>query len=83
MIEAGGPSTSEFSGMLSQVAGCARPTGGSHGLTTRGPAQRFKGKAKAAPTTRCEKQRGQGHYKARALQSPSLLSERFLEYEPY
>jgi hypothetical protein len=48
MIETGGPSTSEFSGMLSQVAGCAHPTGGSHGLTIEGPAQRGEG-AKRRP----------------------------------
>src|SRR5215217_9387925 len=29
--------------------GCARPTGGSHGRTTRGPAQRRGRNAKAAP----------------------------------
>jgi len=34
----------------SRLAWCARPTGGSHGLTTDAPAQRIKGaKLKAAP----------------------------------
>jgi hypothetical protein len=39
MIEAGAPSTDELS---LNFRGCARPTGGSHGRTTEGPAQRFK-----------------------------------------
>jgi hypothetical protein len=37
MIEADAPSTEEVVSVS-----CARPTGGSHGLTTHDPAQRFK-----------------------------------------
>ena len=45
MIEADAPSTEEVVSVS-----CARPTGGSHGLTTDAPAQRIKGaKLKAAP----------------------------------
>jgi hypothetical protein len=44
MIEADAPSTEEVVSVS-----CARPTGGSHILTTHDPAQRFKGaKRKAA-----------------------------------
>jgi hypothetical protein len=39
MIDAGAPSTSE---VRECYPWCARPTGDSHGRTTRGPAQRFK-----------------------------------------
>jgi hypothetical protein len=47
MIEAGAPSTGGLRGMFVR---CARPTGGSHGLTTDAPAQRSKGtKLRAAP----------------------------------
>ena len=47
MIEAGGPSTSEFQECYPKS--CARPTGGSHGLTTEVPrnASRGKGKGRA------------------------------------
>src|SRR5215211_3883114 len=48
MIEAGAPSTGDV-GMSSRR--CARPTGGSHGRTTRGPAQR-RGDAKQRPRLR-------------------------------
>src|SRR5687767_5634089 len=41
MIEAGGPSTSEFQECYPKS--CARPTGSRHGRTTRGPAQRGEG----------------------------------------
>src|SRR5215204_3546654 len=45
MIEADAPSTEEV-----VPVSCARPTGGSHVLTTHDPAQRFKGaKRRAAP----------------------------------
>jgi hypothetical protein len=40
MREAGGPSTG---GLLAYFPRCVRPTGGSHGLTTRDPAQREEG----------------------------------------
>jgi hypothetical protein len=47
MIEADAPSTEE---VVCTLAERARPTGGSHGLTTDAPAQRIKGaKLKAAP----------------------------------
>jgi hypothetical protein len=46
MIEADAPSTEEVVSVS-----CARPTGGSHGRTTRGPAQRFSG-AKRRPGPR-------------------------------
>jgi hypothetical protein len=46
MIEAGEPNT-EVVVAVSSVS-CARPTGGSHGLTTHDPAQRCKG-AKRRP----------------------------------
>jgi hypothetical protein len=53
---------------------CARPTGDSHGLTARGPTQRFKvqceGRAKGRSKTR-----GQGQYKGRsplAKETPTL-----------
>jgi hypothetical protein len=47
MIEAGGPSTSEFQECYPKS--CARPTGGSHGLTTEVPrnAERGKGMGRA------------------------------------
>jgi hypothetical protein len=46
MREAGAPRTGE---VVACFPGCARPTGGSHVLTTHDPAQRFKGaKRKAA-----------------------------------
>jgi hypothetical protein len=45
MREAGGPSTREVAACF---PGCARPTGGRHGLTTDDPVQRFKG-AKRRP----------------------------------
>jgi hypothetical protein len=41
MIEAGAPSTED-------AFGSARPTGDSHGLTARGPAQRFEGAKRRA-----------------------------------
>jgi hypothetical protein len=41
MIEAGGPSTSEFQERYPKS--CARPTGGRYVRTTDDPAQRFKG----------------------------------------
>jgi hypothetical protein len=75
MIEAGGPSTSELQACFPKS--CARPTGGSHGLTARGPAQRGEGaKAKAAPR-KVPKKRGQGHYKGRSPvgSRPEVLEE--------
>src|SRR5215211_8210380 len=45
MIEADAPSTEE---VVCRLAERARPTGGSHGRTTRGPAQRVEG-AKRRP----------------------------------
>ena len=48
MREAGAPITRKL--LLRFGQECAHPTGGSHGLTTDAPAQRFKGaKLKAAP----------------------------------
>jgi hypothetical protein len=45
MIEAGAPNTEEVG-----AVSCARPTGGGHDHTTRGPAQRGEGaKLTAAP----------------------------------
>src|SRR5687768_7194930 len=46
MIEAGATSTSEFQECCPKR--CARPTGGSHGRTTRGPAQRAAGAKRRA-----------------------------------
>ena len=69
MIEAGGPSTSEFQECYPKH--CARPTGGSHGLTAADPAQRFKGaKRMAAPKGR--KQAGQWQYKGRSPKASTL-----------
>jgi len=53
MREAGAPSTGR----------CARPTGDSHGRTTRGPAQRTAGQSKGR--TKEAPQRGQENYKGR------------------
>jgi hypothetical protein len=68
MIEASEPSTEDVAGM--RYVACARPTGGSHGRTARGSAQRRGGaKRKAALSNRGEaEQRGQQHthYKAGA-----------------
>jgi hypothetical protein len=68
MIEASEPSTEDVAGM--RYVACARPTGGSHGRTARGPAQRRGGaKRKAALSNRGEaEQRGQQHthYKGKA-----------------
>src|SRR5215213_6742855 len=41
MIEAGAPSTGKSLACVTKC--CARPTGGSHGRTTEGPAQRGEG----------------------------------------
>jgi hypothetical protein len=50
---------------------CARPTGGSHGLITHDPAQRFKG-AKRRPRWKRMGKRGQGQYKGRSPKAPTL-----------
>src|SRR5215211_5355278 len=64
MREAGATSTGDV-GMSSRR--CARPTGGSHGRTTRGPAQRRGGrKAKAALEGGPSTKRGQGQHKGRS-----------------
>jgi len=55
MIEAGAPCTSEFQECYPKS--CARPTGGSHARTTRGPAQRFS-RAKSEGRARCDGKRG-------------------------
>ena len=70
MIEAGAPSTGR---LLAYVACCARPTGGGHGLTTDGPAQRFKdAKAKAAPRRGAPKSAAKGIIEAGVLHLASL-----------
>src|SRR5215218_2966713 len=52
MIEAGAPSTEEAT--LAHRVG-ARPTGDSHGRTTRGPAQRTIGKSEGRAALGCER----------------------------
>jgi len=77
MREAGAPSTRDVAGM--RLAWCARPTGGSHGRTVRGPAQR-RGGAERRPRQKCwQDGRGQQqqHYKGR---SPKALSRRGMIY---
>jgi len=66
MREAGATSTLRNVTRLSVVQGCcARPTGGSHGRTIRGPAQR-RGGAKLRPRLRGWSRRGgQENYKGR------------------
>jgi hypothetical protein len=59
MIEAGAPSTEEATLVH---RGGARPTGDSHGRTTRGPTQRFKD-ANQKPRQGGAQKRGQGHYR--------------------
>jgi hypothetical protein len=68
MREAGAPSTGCC---RYRLAWCARPTGGSHGLTTDAPAQRIKGaKLKAAPAR--SKGAARGIIKAGILHLASL-----------
>src|SRR5215208_4724015 len=53
--------------------GCARPTGGSHGLITEGPAQRFEGARRTAAPGKIGigiEQRGQRQYKGRSPVGP-------------
>ena len=73
MIEADAPSTEEATLVH---RGGARPTGDSHGLTTRGPAQRGEG-AKHRPRQGAFKKRGRDHYKGRspAESRPGVLEE--------
>jgi hypothetical protein len=60
MIEAGAPSTGCC---RYRLAWCARPTGGSHALTTDDPAQRFKGTTRRPRWKWGKEKRGQGHYR--------------------
>jgi len=73
MIEAGGPSTSEFQECYPW---CARPTGDSHARSTRGPAQHGEG-AMRRPRQGAFKKRGRGQYKGRssAESLPGVLEE--------
>jgi hypothetical protein len=65
MIDAGAPSTWELLACVTKR--CARPTGGAHGLTTRGPAQCGEGAGEGRASKRgISEKRGQGHYKGRA-----------------
>ena len=66
MIEAGAPSTCRELNSCCPKR-CARPTGDSHGRTTRGPAQRFKGAKTKAARKGEDETRGQGQYKGRSL----------------
>jgi hypothetical protein len=52
MIEAGAPRTVE---VVYVSRRCTRPTGGSHGRTTKSPAQRFKGAKRRAALRRIVK----------------------------
>jgi hypothetical protein len=63
MIEAGASSTEEVVAVLSEVS-CA-PHRGSHGRTTRGPAQRAEGVKRRPRDKGKSKKRGQEHYKGR------------------
>src|SRR5215216_4497698 len=77
MIEAGATSTRSLA--THRGGCCARPTGGSHGRTTQGPAQRRRGRnAKAALEGGPSTKRGQGQYKGRGP-TPSFAAAR----EPY
>jgi hypothetical protein len=66
MIEAGAPSTEEVVSVS-----CARPTGGSHSLTTRGPAQRGEG-AKEGRATGRSNSAAKGIIEAEVLHLTSL-----------
>jgi len=60
-------------GVVTVSRRCARPTGGSHGLTTDGPAQRFKdARAKASPRRGAQKSAVKGIIKAGVLRLDSL-----------
>ena len=68
MIKAGATSTEE---VVSAPCCCARPTGGSHGRTTRGPAQRGEGaKRRPRPTGR----KGAAKDTRPVPESPGLVS---------
>jgi hypothetical protein len=72
MIVAGEPSTGSF---RDRDIGSARPTGGSHGLTTHDPAQRFKDAMPLAALAGPSLQRGQGHYRGRGPKARSEVLE--------
>ena len=67
MRETGAPSTGEVAKVLSRV--CS-PHGGSHGRTTRGPAQHFEGAKRRPRYKEMGVERGQGHYEGRDLEGP-------------
>jgi hypothetical protein len=68
MIEADVPST----GVTVLLEVCPPHWGGRHGLTTRGPAQRFEGaKRRAAPKER--EKRGPGRYRSRGFRALARL----------
>jgi hypothetical protein len=69
MREAGASSTEE---VAKYFPGCERPTGGSHGRTAQGRAQRFKRQNEARATKGKRKKRGQGHYEGWSPKAPAL-----------
>ena len=71
MIEADAPSTEEATLVH---RGGARPTGDSHALTTRGPAQRGEG-AKEGRAPGRSKSAAKGHYKGRSPKAPPEVLE--------
>jgi hypothetical protein len=72
MIEVGGPSTGSYGKSNMLASWCARPTGGSHGLTTRGPAHRGEGAMRGPRLGGVSKKRGQRQYKGWDLHLASL-----------